>query len=340
MRRHLRLAALSALLLLPLGLISTAAARVNLLCSPDLAWCEQLPAAFKAATGIDLDFVRLSSSEALARLRAEAANPTFDVWFGGTGDPHLVAHNEGITEFYKPTVWDELLPTLTKSVGETYIPLYTGAIGFVVNQGVLDEKGLPAPKCWSDLVDPRYKGLLAMPNPNTSGTAYTIIATLVQLFGEDQAFTMLKQIHQNIAQYTRSGGAVGLLAGRGDVAVAIQFLHDGVNFAKQGFPVTNVAPCEGTGFEIGGLDLVANAPHRDDAIKFIEWALTPDAQKIAAERGHSYQVQSNSNTPVPPESPDLNAIKLINYDFETYGSPDVRDHLVGKWTNEVFPLPR
>lgn len=339
MRRLFRLAALSALMILPLGL-SAANARVNLLCSPDLAWCEQLPAAFKAATGIDLDFVRLSSSEALARLRAEAANPTFDVWFGGTGDPHLVAHNDGITEFYKPSEWDQLLPSLTKAVGETYIPLYTGAIGFVVNQSVLDEKGLPTPQCWEDLTDPRYKGLLAMPNPNTSGTAYTIIATLVQIFGEDQAFDMLKAIHQNIAQYTRSGGAVGLLAGRGDVAVAIQFLHDGVKYAKEGFPVTNLAPCEGTGFEIGGLSLVANAPHRDDAIAFIEWALTPDAQKIAAERGDSYQVPSNSNTPVPPESPDLSKINLIDYDFELYGSPEVRDRLVGKWTNEVFPLPR
>ncbi len=339
MTRRIKLAALSLLLALPLGL-GTAFARVNLLCSPDLAWCEQLPAAFKDATGIDLDFVRLSSSEGLARLRAEAANPTFDVWFGGTGDPHLVAHNDGITEFYKPTVWDELLPSLTKAVGETYIPLYTGAIGFVVNQGVLDEMGLPTPQCWADLSDPRYKGLLAMPNPNTSGTAYTIIATLVQIFGEDQAFEMLKGIHQNIAQYTRSGGAVGLLAGRGDVAVAIQFLHDGVKYAKEGFPVTNLAPCEGTGFEIGGLSLVANAPHRDDAITFIEWALTPEAQKIAAERGDSYQVPSNSNTPVPPESPDLSKINLIDYDFETYGSPEVRDRLVGKWTNEVFPLPR
>lgn len=331
---------LVSLLIGAIGLGTAAAQRVNLLCSPDLAWCEQLPGAFKEATGIDLDFVRLSSQEALARLRAESANPSFDVWFGGTGDPHLVAFHDGVTEFYKPTVWDELLPSLTKAVGETYIPLYTGAIGFVVNEGVLAEKGLPVPTCWADLTDPQYKGLLAMPNPNTSGTAYTIIATLMQIFGEDQAFDMLKAIHQNVAQYTRSGGAVGLLAGRGDVAVAIQFLHDGVKFAKQGFPLTNLAPCEGTGFEIGGLSLVKNAPHRADAIKFIEWALTPEAQKIAADRGQSFQVPSNTNSPVPPESPDLDSINLIDYDFDTYGNPEMRDAIVNRWTREVFPIPR
>ena len=136
---------------------------VSVLCSPDLAWCEQLGPAYKAATGNELEFVRLSSSEALARLRAEAANPTFDVWFGGTGDPHLVAFNEGITEFYKPSTWDDLLPSLTTAVGETYIPLYTGAIGFVVNEDLLAAEGVPVPNCWTDLLDPAYKDLLAMP---------------------------------------------------------------------------------------------------------------------------------------------------------------------------------
>src|SRR5690606_15038693 len=84
------------------------AQRVNVLCSPDLAWCEALGPAFNEATGLDLEFIRLSSQDALARIRAEAANPVFDVWFGGTGDPHLVAATEGLTEFYQPTVWPQL----------------------------------------------------------------------------------------------------------------------------------------------------------------------------------------------------------------------------------------
>ncbi|MEX2536431.1 MAG: ABC transporter substrate-binding protein [Trueperaceae bacterium] len=313
---------------------------LNVLCSPDLAWCEALGPAYEEATGNELDFVRLSSSEALARLRAEAANPVFDVWFGGTGDPHLVAFHEGLTEFYMPSVWDELIPSLTNAVGETYIPLYTGAIGFVVNEGILAEEGIEVPRCWEDLTDPAFKNLIAMPDPNSSGTAYTIIATLVQIMGEEAAFEYLADLHQNIQQYTRSGSAPGQLAGRGDVAMAIQFLHDGVKFAQQGFPLTNIAPCEGTGFEIGGLSMIANSPNRDAAIEFIEWSLTPEAQSLAAEQGESYQVQSNQNTPVHPASPDLDSLNLIEYDFETFGDPDVRDRIVGRWTNEIFPVPR
>ncbi|HZW28270.1 MAG TPA: ABC transporter substrate-binding protein [Trueperaceae bacterium] len=322
-----------------LALCGTAAAqRVNVLCSPDLAWCEALGPAFKEATGIDLEFIRLSSQDALARIRAEAANPVFDVWFGGTGDPHLVAATEGLTEFYQPSVWDQLNPDLIAQVGGTYIPLYAGAIGFVVNESALG--GAPLPQSWEDLTDPAYKGLIAMPDPNSSGTAYTIIATLVQIFGEERAFEILAGIHSNIAQYTTSGAAPGQLAGRGEVAIAVQFMHDGVKFALQGFPLTVYAPSEGTGYEIGGLSLIANAPNRDAAIQFIEWALTPEAQVIAAQRGESFQLPSNVNTPVPEASPNLDEVNLIDYDFEHFGSPEVRDALVGRWTNEIFPLPR
>ena len=154
------------------------AQRVNLLCSPDLAWCEALGPAFKAATGIDLDFLRVSSQDALARLRAESANPLFDVWFGGTGDPHMIAVREGVTEMYIPSVWDDLIPGLKDVISGEYIPLYAGAIGFVINEQVLGDR--PLPKTWRDLANPIYKGLIAMPDPTSSGTAYTTLATLIR----------------------------------------------------------------------------------------------------------------------------------------------------------------
>jgi len=54
----------------------------------------------------------------------------------------------------------------------------------------------------------------------------------------------------------------------------------------------------------------------------------------------SYQVQSNSKTPVPDAAPDLDTINLIDYDFAKYGDPAERDRLVSRWTNEIFPQPR
>lgn len=324
-----------------LGAASAApAGKVTVLCSPNPAWCDAVKAEFPKATGITVDFIRLSSGEALARLRAERENPAFDVWFGGTGDPHIVANENGLTEFYQPKAWADLRPELRQAVAGKYVPLYAGILGWALNERLLKEKGLPVPRTWRELADPRYRGLVAYPNPNTSGTAYTMIATIVQIYGEKDAFDLLKGIHKNVAEYTRSGAAPGQLAGRGEVAIGITFIHDAVDQVLKGFPITYGAPSDGTGYEIGGLSLVKGTPNRPNAIAFIDWALTPEAQQLAAAKGESYQIPSNSKTPVPRIAPRFQDFKVIQYDFLKYGSDAVRESLVKKWTAEVFPLPK
>lgn len=322
------------------GVASAApAGRVTVLCSPNVEWCDLIKAEFPKATGITLDFVRLSSGEALARLRAERANPVFDVWFGGTGDPHIVANEGGLTEFYQPRAWNDLRPALRDAVVRKYIPLYAGILGWAVNGALLREKGIPEPRRWEDLADPRLRGLVAYPNPNTSGTGYTMVATMVQIFGEERAFDLMKRIHRNVAQYTRGGADPGVLTGRGEVAIGVTFLHDAVLQILRGFPITYGFARDGTGYEIGGLSLIKGAPDRANGIAFIEWALTPAAQALAPQAG-SYQIPSNARTAVPRVSPRFEDFNVIKYDFPKYGSAAVRDGLVNRWSREVFPLPK
>jgi iron(III) transport system substrate-binding protein len=64
-------------------------------------------------------------------------------------------------------------------------------------------------------------------NPASSGTAYTMIATLVQLMGEDKAFDYMKGLHKNISQYTRSGTGPDQGGGAGRNHMSISFVHDG-----------------------------------------------------------------------------------------------------------------
>lgn len=332
---------LLALLLASFGVASAApAGRVTIVCSPNPAWCDVVKSEFPKATGIALDDLRLSSGEALARLRAERANPLIDVWFGGTGDPHIVASEEGITEFYRPRAWNDLREEFREAVAGKYIPLYAGILGWALNERVLREKGAAVPRTWRDLAETRYRGLLAYPNPNTSGTGYTMVATLVQLYGEEEAFALLKRIHRNVAQYTRSGAAPGQLTARGELAIGVTFIHDALDQVLQGFPITYNAPTDGTGFEIGGLSLVKGTRNRENAIAFIEWALTPEAQRLAAEQGQSYQIPSNSKTSVPRVAPRFQDFRVIKYDFLKYGQAAVREALVRRWTREVEPLPK
>ena len=154
---------------------------------------------------------------------------------------------------------------------------------------------------------------MQMANPNSSGTAYVAIATLVQIMGEDKAFDYLKKLHANINAYTRSGTAPIKAVARGETGVSISFIHDGVTEALAGFPVKATTPCEGTGYEIGSMSIVKGARNLANAKKFYDWALTPEAQKLAAQ-AKQFQVPSNKATPLPPEAPKFSEIKLIDYD--------------------------
>ena len=65
-----------------------------------------------------------------------------------------------------------------------------------------------------------------MAHPATSGTAYTVLATLVQLMGEDKAFEYLAKLKSNVSQFTKSGAAAPNAVALGEDAIAITFSHD------------------------------------------------------------------------------------------------------------------
>jgi iron(III) transport system substrate-binding protein len=300
-------------------------------------WCRAAAASFEQKTGIHVDMTRQSAGEIFARLRAEKDNPRGDIWYGGTGDPHLQAAADGLTEPYQSPSLAQLHPwaqNQSKLSGDRTVGLYLGVLGFGYNKDELDRAKAPAPACWSDLTKANFKGEIQMADPNSSGTAWTMLATIVQIMGEDQAFTYLKALGRNIDQYTSAGAAPAQAVGRGETMVGITFEHDLIDAAKRAPAVRVVSPCEGTGYEIGSMSIIKGARHPDEARKFYEWALLPDTQAIAAKNG-AYQVPSNTATPVPPEAPDPSKLKLIQYDFAKYGSSAERKRLLSRWTEEV-----
>ncbi len=309
---------------------------LNVVCSAEQPWCDLMATAFEKETGVDVAMVRKSTGETLAQVRAESENPKIDVWWGGTGDPHLIAAAEGLSQ---PSGVDtgELLGwarNMAEISEGSAIGIYAGALGIAYNREVLEEKGLTPPSCWADLADVSYAGEIQVANPNSSGTAYTELATFVQLFGEDKAYEMLHEIGKNVNQYTKSGSAPSKAAARGETGISIGFMHDMVTLASSGFPLEIVAPCEGTGYEVGAVSVIAGAKNPENAVKWVEFALDAGVQSRAVEVGQ-FQVPSNGNATVAPESPDLASIKLIDYDFATYGSGDTRARLLSRWDADV-----
>ena len=329
--------ALAALGALALPQSAAAQGRLTFYCSPQEEWCQLMLTEFEKATGIKVAMTRKSSGETYAQLKAEKDNPRGDVWWGGTGDPHLQAAEEGLTTAYtspmNAQMQDWALSQWNVSKKRT-IGVYSGALGFGYNTELLAKKNLPEPKCWADLVKPEYKGEVQVANPNSSGTSYTMVATVVQLWGEQGGFDYLKKLNLNVNQYTKSGAAPIVAAARGETLIGIVFMHDGITQSVRNFPIKTVAPCEGTGYEIGSMSIVEGARNLESAKKFYDWALTPAAQALGA-KAESFQVPSNKNTPTPPQAPKLSEIKLINYDFPKYGSSDERKRLLSKFDAEI-----
>ncbi|XAZ26132.1 ABC transporter substrate-binding protein (plasmid) [Sinorhizobium sp. B11] len=314
-----------------------AAGDLNLICSADVVICEMMKDSFEKQTDIKVNMVRLSSGETYAKVRAEARNPKTDIWWAGTGDPHLQAASEGLTQEYKSPMLDQLNDWAKKqaeSANFRTVGVYAGALGWGYNTDLLAKKGLKEPKCWADLLDPSYKGEIQIANPNSSGTAYTALATLVQIMGEDKAFDYLGKLNANISQYTKSGSAPVKAAARGEATIGIVFMHDAVAQTVEGFPVKSVAPCEGTGYEIGSMSIIKGAKNLDNAKKWYDWALTAEVQSHMKD-AKSFQLPSNKSAEVPKESPKFEDIKLIDYDFKTYGDPDRRKALLSRWDKEI-----
>lgn len=311
-------------------------------CGVQEEWCRAMSTAFEKETGIKVAMTRKSAGEIYAQLKAESANPRGDVWWGGTGDPHLQAAEEGLTLEYESPANKDLHDwsiAQWKAAKQRSIGIYAGALGFGFNPQQIKAKGLPEPKCWADLLDARLKDDVQVADPNSSGTAYNLLATIVQLMGEEKGFGYLKALHKNVNQYTKSGAAPAKATSLGETAVGIVFIHDAVVFAVQGDPIKPVAPCEGTGYEIGSMSIVKGARNLDNAKKFYDWALTPAAQGLAGP-AKSYQVPSNKASPVPAQSPKMSEMKLIDYDFVKYGSSAERTRLLAKWDKEVKALPK
>lgn len=315
---------------------------VNVICSVQAEWCNMIGTVYAKTTGTKINVSMKGSGEALAQLIAEKENPKTDIWFGGTGDPHLQAAELGLSLEYKSPTLPQLQSWAQQQAqqsGFRTVGIYSGPLGFGYNTELLAKKKMQPPKTWADLLNPALKGDIQSANPASSGTAYTMVATLVQLMGEDKAFEYLKKLHANISQYTRSGTGPIKAVARGETMVSISFVHDAPGEKMNGFPIEAVTPTDGTGAEIGSMSIIKGARNMDAAKKFYEWALTPAAQEMAAA-AKQFQVPSNKAAKVDPRVPDFKKIKFINYDYAKYGASAERKRLIARWEKEVNSLPR
>ncbi|MCX7779425.1 MAG: extracellular solute-binding protein [Negativicutes bacterium] len=287
---------------------------------------------FEKETGIKVEAVRMSSGEILGRIQAEKNNPKASVWFGGPADGFIQAKEFGLLEKYvSPNAGK--IPAQFKDAEGYWTGIYVGYLGFVSNQKLLGEKGVQAPQSWEDLLKPEFKGQVVMANPGSSGTAYTMLASIVQMMGEEKGLEYMKKLNGQIKTYPKSGTAPGRMVGQGEATVGITFLHDAIKYREEGMKdIVLSAPKEGTGYEIGAVAIIKGGPDQAAAKKFIDWCLTKQGQEIGQQAG-SYQFLTNPEAAPPKQAAEIKDTKLINYNLDWAGKN--RNALVEKWSNAI-----
>lgn len=287
---------------------------------------------FTKATGINVRFVFLSAGPALARLEAEQGNPQADVWMGAPSENHVLAKERGLTQpYFSPNA--EVLPEGFKDPEGYWTSFYMNPMAVAVNMPWLQRTGAKMPETWGDLLDPAFRNQIQMPTPQSSGTAYNLIASLVLAWGEDAAFDYLKKLDANVQTYTQSGTAPSRAVAMGEVGVGIQFSPALLELMDEGYPITVVFPKDGVGYEAPAISIVKGAPNLEAAQKLVDWILSLEAQ-------NSFAKLKTYFFPVHPDAvageglPPVGELPLIEYDAIWAG--EKRNELVNRWVNEVL----
>ncbi len=274
-----------------------------------------LEVARKDLPGLQIDIIRLSTGELGARMLAEKDNPQADCIWGWAVTNTEQFIPKGMLEPYKAKGVEKLEKRFVHP--KNYyagIDMYIAA--FCVNTKVLKEKGLPMPKGWNDLLNPKFKGLIAMPNPAASGTGFLQVASILQMYkakeGKEDGWEFLKKFDQNGVQYIKSGSRPAKMTAQGEFAVGCSFDFVVGEQKKQGFPVEFVFPVEGAGYEVEANALLKGAKNPKAAKKFLDWAISPNAMKAYSEFKLGVTLPG---IPTRPDMPKLSEIKLYPMDF-------------------------
>jgi iron(III) transport system substrate-binding protein len=303
------------------------------------AWPESLSQpifkAYTARTGVQINFIRLSTGELVARATAERNNPRADVIWGAPGDGFAAAKAAGIIEPYKPASWNKIAAELKDPEGY-YTAISKNTLLFMSNAKLLKEKGLKPPTSWYDLLDPAYKGQIQTADARTSGTALTRILSIHYALGKDEDKTLdyQKKLHANVQVYTKSGGGCTIPTAMGQAMVCIAHMPDAMEAKKKGYDMVTTFPREGVAAVIEAVALVKGAKNRAAATKFIDWTFTRDMQDLL-DKNEVYMLPSLPEGSVNASVQALmKEATLLPVDLEWVGKN--RKRLVDRWVNEVI----
>ena len=282
---------------------------------------------FTEETGVNVEFLSMSSGEVISKIKAEGGTPMADVWFGGGVDAFMAAKTDGILEQYKPEGFDKIKEGFKDEEGY-WISKGITVVGFLANNKILEDKKLPIPKTWEEIADPKYKDEVIMANPAVSGTSFANVKGLLDKYGEEKGWEYFKKLNNNIKFYGERGKDPQEKTIAGEFGLGIIPIDKSAFDEAEKNNLTAIYPEDGLCWVPEGVAIFKNSPNLEAAKKFEDFILRADIQQMIAELdgkdGAQIVIEGTKGYDL-----GLPADKVIKEDIAGFGTP--REAILAKW---------
>lgn len=244
--------------------------------------------AFTKATGVKVNVVEAEHDQLLQRLKSEGAGSPADVLI--TVDAGRLAHAvaEGLLQPVKIPSLDATLPAHLRHPDGLWYGVAVRARVLVYHKDRVKPSDIPT---YEVLADPKFKGKLLV-RSGTSIYNLGLVGSLIAANGPEKTRAWAKGVVANLARPPQGGDSdqiKAVAAGVGDVAISNSYYfarlaasekpEDRAVVEKLGVVFPNQAD-RGTHVNISGAAVTKHAPNKANAVKLIEFLLSPEAQRL------------------------------------------------------------
>lgn len=206
-----------------------------------------------------------------------------------------------------------------------YLTWVKYTMNLIVDNKYFKEHNLEIPKTYEDLLKSEYKGLIAMPDPKTSGTGYAFYLNYVNLYGEDAAIEYFNKLKENLREFSTSGSGPTNLLKQGEIAIALGMTSQGAAAINEGYDFGIVSLDTGSPYNTTSFGIVKGRENKENVQKVFEWLLTDfgvyDKMYFMPDVILKDQVTKVENYPT----------NLVDANMDGIDSVSKKDELINKW---------
>jgi iron(III) transport system substrate-binding protein len=265
--------------------------------------------AFTKETGIAVEPVSAGSGVIVKRIQTEKEKPGGDIIWGVSRS--LLETNKQFFSPYRSKNHDAI-PVEYREAGDLWVGNNLHLMVILQNTRVLPED--QAPKTWADLLDAKWKGKIAFTDPANSGSAYSTVTMLVDLFGGgDAGWAKVKQLLANTRVLNRSS-LVFQGVGNGEYPLGISLEYAGYVWAAGGAPVKTIYPADGTLAQMEGIAVIKGGPNAEAARAFVDYINRKDVREMIIKATYRRPARQDLElAKLPGGMPALSSVKLLSY---------------------------